>query len=879
MTGQPTDDSNDQAHELLIEFLGLSHRDTDAEFEALCAAHPAAADELRSLFAEHRGMQELLGVFGQGREDSTPASQPDGARVGDVVGDFELLSRIAHGGQGEVWEARQRSLERRVALKLVLPYRINEKTLALFAREARAGGRLSHPGIVAVYGYGEDDGRHWIAQEFVDGAWTLRDFIDAMRNEAELPVDYYRAVAVFVAELADALQAAHEAGVIHRDVKPQNVLVTATDHPKLSDFGLARLTDESAMSLSGAVAGTWLYMSPEQVTAKNKELDHRTDIFSLGVVMYEMLALVRPFDGDTTHQVAESIVQRDPPDIRKMRSKVPRDLAVICGKALEKATRDRYQTMGELAADLRRHLADEAIHAAPPALLERGVKWVRRNRAKSLAGAVAATAFVVISGLAMSLEMSNRALASKTAEAEANAGEAQRKALDVMRLSLAQDHDDLVLEADSLWPAWPDEIPRLEDWKSRAEALVAELPALKAKREELRDAPALEDQGSRLRWWSHMLDGLIADLEGLLAPDVGLLTPDGVHPDHGWSVPRRLAFAERLRAGFLPGGEFLLRWESAATEIKTAYPGLDLPVQIGLVPIGVDPNSKLWEFWHVASGTEPLRGEDGRLDVEESSGLMFVLLPGGKYWMGTQSADPKGRNYDTEAEDDTVPVHEVELSTFFLSKYEMTQGQWLRLAGANPSRFSPAQSAGNLQFDLTHPVERVSWFEINDLLDRVELRLPSEAQWEYGARAGTETPWWTGQDRESLRLEGAVNLADQAMGQVTDHWAAIDDWPEMNDGFAVHGPVDGLAPNAFGLHHVHGNLWEWCEDVYATDFYGRSSGVDPVYRDEESASRVSRGGSYAETAARTRSSHRSYDLAHDAMEHSGLRPAREVWGK
>jgi serine/threonine protein kinase len=405
--------SQSRAAELLNKFLAGTHDDAELAFSALCASHPVDTVALIKLHALHKQRKGDLAVFGAARRSNEQPAYADGARVGDQVGDFRLDARIASGGQGEVWEAWQIPLQRKVALKLVLPDRINEKTLTLFAREARAGGRLAHPGIVAVHGYGEDDGRHWIAQELIDGAWTLRDFIDEVRKEDELPQNYYQSVAVFLAELAEALQAAHDAGVIHRDVKPQNVLVTPDDHPKLTDFGLARITDEAALSMIGDMAGTWLYMSPEQVTAKRIDLDHRTDIFSLGVVMYEMLALVRPFDGDTTHQIAENIVMREAPDLRKIRSRVPTDLAVICAKALEKPKDVRFQTMAEFAADLRRHLANEPIHAQPPTLLNRGVKWVRRNPTKSVVSVVAGAALLAISGLALRISNHNTALAQQ----------------------------------------------------------------------------------------------------------------------------------------------------------------------------------------------------------------------------------------------------------------------------------------------------------------------------------------------------------------------------------------------------------------------------------------------------------------------------------
>jgi hypothetical protein len=306
-----------------------------------------------------------------------------GLTAGKVVGDFRLAALIGQGGMGQVWEAEQVSLRRRVAVKFVRPERVTAHQLELFAREARAGGRLSHPGIVAIHGHGESDGLAWIAMETVSGAWTLKDFVDEAARLQEVPDGYDRHVARFVAEIADAMQAAHEAGVIHRDLKPQNVLITGDDRPKVTDFGLARLTDEAALSVTGDFAGTYFYMSPEQALAKRMGLDHRTDVFSLGVVLYELLALRRPFEGDTSQQVVEQIMYRDPPDPRTIRSKVPRDLAVIAGKAPEKERDKRYATMRELAADLRRHLADEPIHARPPTRADRTLKWVKRNPGKS----------------------------------------------------------------------------------------------------------------------------------------------------------------------------------------------------------------------------------------------------------------------------------------------------------------------------------------------------------------------------------------------------------------------------------------------------------------------------------------------------------------
>ena len=456
---------------------------------------------------EHPG-PEASGTQAFFRREERAQPQPaPGLAPGKVVGDFRLVALIGQGGMGQVWEAEQVSLHRTVAVKFVRPERVTERQLELFAREARAGGRLAHPGIVTVYGYGQSDGLAWIAMEFVSGAWTLKDFLDEAARAAEVPAGYDQHAARFVAEIAEAMQTAHEAGVIHRDLKPQNVLITGEDKPKVTDFGLARITDESAMSQTGDFAGTYFYMSPEQVTARRMGIDHRSDIFSLGIVLYELLALRRPFEGDTSHQVAAQIVTKDPPEIRTIRSRVPRDLAVIAGKALEKDRDRRYPTMKELAADLRRHLANEPIHATPPTRLDRAVKWTKRNPGKSSAAAIAAVTFTVIALLLLANVRKTKALANANTElaatatreraaaelaktneqrADREAEAATKRADEVLRLSALQKLEDLTNEAGRLWPAHPQNIARYEGWLARAEALMGELPGHEVKLAELR---------------------------------------------------------------------------------------------------------------------------------------------------------------------------------------------------------------------------------------------------------------------------------------------------------------------------------------------------------------------------------------------------------
>ena len=361
-------------------------------------------------------------------ENASGQSGQSGLTPGSRLGRFVLREFLARGGMGQVWIATDTDLQREIALKLVLPELINDQSLGMFQREARAGGRVSHPNIVATHASGTDDGLTWISQELVRGSWTLKDFLEEARKEDRTPKAYYRKVAELMASIADGLEAAHQAGVIHRDLKPANILITEDEVPKITDFGLARVKGDSYLSMTGQFAGTWAYMSPEQITAKRMGLDRRTDVFSLGIVLYELLTQRRPFEGDTTAQLAEKIMYDDPQPVRVVRSQCPEELSVICGKAMEKRPQDRYQSAAALAADLRRHLADEPIMAKPPGSVTRSIKWVRRHPAVSSAVAVGLAALGVVSTLLLKNVEINASLEKQTLIAQENEAKAEASA-------------------------------------------------------------------------------------------------------------------------------------------------------------------------------------------------------------------------------------------------------------------------------------------------------------------------------------------------------------------------------------------------------------------------------------------------------------------
>jgi len=363
---------------------------------------------------------------------------------------YETAIPIGAGGMGEVFKAWDPELERWVALKYLRS--ADPELVERLFREARAQARVDHPCVCSVYDVGEDEGRPYIAMEYVDGRLLDRATVDLSLEHKVL----------LIRQVAEAVHAAHAVGLIHRDLTPGNIIVAETPEgelkPYVLDFGIARSQEVQGLTITGQVLGTPGYLSPEQACGETRALDRRTDVFSLGVVLYEMLALRRPFEGDTTHQVVEQILRQNPPDLHGIRSRVPRDLAVIAGKCLEKSATRRYATMAELAADLRRYVSREPIHARPPGTLRKLVLWSQRNRTKSLAAAGITMAFAVVSVLLAENVRANEKLADTITERNDAIGslECANAALKAQRGELADLNRELLTEKDNLQQAVED---------------------------------------------------------------------------------------------------------------------------------------------------------------------------------------------------------------------------------------------------------------------------------------------------------------------------------------------------------------------------------------------------------------------------------------
>src|SRR6266545_4396577 len=295
------------------------------------------------------------------------------AKILGELGDYELLEEVGRGGQGVVFRARQKSLNRIVALKIIGLGQWATKThLKRFRLEAEAAARLDHPCIVPIYEVGERDGQCYFSMKFVEGGQ-----LDEIAKHT--PISIRQAVEL-ITKVARTIHYAHEHGILHRDIKPGNILLDLKGEPHLTDFGLARLVEsESTVTRTLEVLGTPSYMAPEQAAGNNTNLTKATDVYGLGAVLYQLLTGHPPFAGGTTYETIKLLLETEPRPPRLWNSKIDRDVSTICLKCLEKDPQRRYSSALASAEDLERWLKHEPILARPTGVLVRGKKWLQRN--------------------------------------------------------------------------------------------------------------------------------------------------------------------------------------------------------------------------------------------------------------------------------------------------------------------------------------------------------------------------------------------------------------------------------------------------------------------------------------------------------------------
>jgi WD40 repeat protein/serine/threonine protein kinase len=367
---------------------------------------------------------------GASREGAGASKAASPAGSSRCFGDYELLQQIAHGGMGVVYKAKQKKLQRLVALKMIRSgHWASDEEVKRFYLEAEAAAHLDHPGIVPIYEFGEHEGQHFFSMGLVEGG-----SLAARLRDGPLPPPE---AAALLKRVAEAVAYAHQHGIIHRDLKPANILLDKDGQPKVTDFGLAKkVGGDSHLTVTGQVVGTPSYMAPEQAVGKAEGVGPAADVYSLGATLYSVLAGRPPFQAASTLETLKQVLEQEPISPRQLNGAVSRDLETICLKCLQKEPGKRYAGALAVAEDLRRFLANEPIQARPISRAERTWRWCRRN--PGLASLIGMVTISLLAGTGIASYFAVRA-SQKAQEAEANGQHAkQAKALSDRRLYVAE---------------------------------------------------------------------------------------------------------------------------------------------------------------------------------------------------------------------------------------------------------------------------------------------------------------------------------------------------------------------------------------------------------------------------------------------------------
>jgi serine/threonine-protein kinase len=695
-----------------------------------------------------------------------------GKTKGLVFGEYTVLDQIGEGGMGVVLKAQHRRMKRLVAIKVLSSAAMKQAgAVERFHREAEAAAKLSHPNIVTAYDATEHQGMHYLAMEYVEG----NDLASVVKEHGPLPVP--QAVEC-VLQAARGLQYAHEQGIVHRDIKPGNLLLDKKGTVKILDMGLARIAGAEAalggaerLTTTGQVMGTCDYMAPEQ-SLDTHQADARADVYSLGCTLYRLLTGNPPYRGETFAKLFLMHLESPIPSLCEARPEVPEALDAICQRMLAKKPEDRYQSMAEVVAEL------EAVLGV--------------SSGRSTAGTVAASdespSEVVARTLAFLQEATPRGTLTQQKKSTADqrtqphispehgtganllgkvkrmVGAARRRplllfgiggglvVLLVVVLTLTLRQGTLVVEID-------------EQLGKDVQVAVSQ----GGEKVQVADAKS---------GWTLSLDAGKYDLAVQGGDDQFQLDSQSITVTHGGQVKVKVTLK---------------------------------PAPLAVAPFDAKQARNLQDRWARQLGVP--------VEMTNAVGMKLVLIPPGEVTMG-EGGD----------------AHKVTITkAFYLGKYEVTQEEWEAVMGtdSNPSTFKGPRN----------PVEMVSWEDcqaffkkINEKLGdaRESYRLPTEAQWEYGCRAGSPGGWSFG-DSE-IELDGYG-------------------WYQKNSDARTH-PVGQKKPNAWGLFDMYGNVSEWCADWFGQDYYKASPGSDPT-GPPSGSNRVNRGGGWGIGAGCCRSAYRN----------------------
>jgi serine/threonine protein kinase/formylglycine-generating enzyme required for sulfatase activity len=749
-----------------------------ARIEALLRAHDRAGHLLdRPLLSQsHR-----TGVY-----DLLAAADPSEAVGALLAGRYKLLEEIGAGGMGTVWLAEQTEpVRRKVALKLIKPGMDSRRVLARFEAERQALALMDHPNIAKILDGGlTEKGRPFFVMDYVKGV-PITEYCDAARLSVANRLQLFM-------QVCHAVQHAHQKGILHRDLKPSNILVAPCDDkpvPKVIDFGLAKamhqsLTERTLHTAHETMVGTPLYMSPEQARLNNLDVDTRTDVYSLGVLLYELLTGTTPlakerFKEAAWDEVCRHIREEEPPrpsmrlsssdtlpslaanrqtEPARLTRLVRGELDCIVMKALEKDRNRRYETAAHFARDLQRYLADEPVEAKPPSVRYRMGKFLRRNKGPALAAAL------VLLALAVGTTVSYL----KYLDAEQRKQEAQTEAEKAMK---ARDFLVSIFELSDANGQRGTMTARqiLDDAEQRIPKEFADQPELRA---EL--LAAVETVYAKIT--------ANAPLAMILEVGGAVRLQSTRNPNQR-AVPQALLYAgDRLVLAADAQVQLVILSDLHKERLR---PGTEATIR--------------------RKGCEPA---DAVRERNQDILMSFVRLPKGTFYMGCDGAK-KGTKTEIK-EDFEIAVHTV------------TQGQWQALMGDNPSHFSRFGAGRNEVKSISDeelklfPVETVSWNDAQAFIKKLNekergsgflYRLPSEAEWEYACRAGATSEeecsylFYFDKPTNDLSSEKANFNGNYPVGKAP-----------KGDFLRRTTRVGAYPPNKLGLCDMHGNLWQWCAD-------------------------------------------------------------------